>query len=184
MIEVRFHGRGGQGAVTSAELLALAAIADGKCAQAFPSFGPERRGAPVLAFARVSESVIRNRTAIREPGVVVVLDPSLIKLIKVDQGLLPGGTVVVNTARKPEEIRTLSGIRGRLALVDANRIAREEIGRTITNTAMLGALLSAVPIVPEARMENELSTRFGPIAVKNIAAFRRARKECVIAEAV
>ncbi len=184
MFEVRFHGRGGQGVVTSAELLALAAIADGKYAQAFPSFGPERRGAPLIAFARVSDSVIRNRTAIQEPNVVVVLDPSLLKLVKVDQGLKPGGTVVVNTAKKPGEIRKISGIKARLALVDANHIAREEIGLAIANTTMLGAMLSAVPMVPEARLETELTARFGPIALKNIAAFRRARKECVVDDAV
>lgn len=183
MFEVRFHGRGGQGAVTSAELLAHAAIADGKSAQAFPSFGPERRGAPVIAFARVSDQPIRNRTAIQEPTIVVVLDPSLLKLVKVDQGLQPGGTVVVNTAKKAADIRKLSGIKARLAVVDANRIAREEIGRVITNTTMLGAMLAAVPMVPIEQLEHALTDRFGRIAGKNIAAFRRAQKECVIAEA-
>ena len=184
MFEVRFHGRGGQGAVTSAELLALAAIADGKSAQAFPSFGPERRGAPVIAFARVSDAQIRNRTAIQEPSVVVVLDPSLLKLVKVDAGLQPGGTVVVNTSKQAAEIRKLSGIKARLATVDANKIAREEIGRVITNTTMLGAMLAAVPMVPVARIEAALTTRFGRIAGKNINAFRRAQKECAVVEAV
>lgn len=183
MYEVRFHGRGGQGAVTSAELLAHAAIAEGKCAQSFPSFGPERRGAPVIAFARVSDEPIRIRAAILQPTVVAVLDPSLLKLVKVDAGLDPRGTVVVNSSKKPEEIRKEFGIRARLAVVDANSIAREEIGRVITNTTMLGAMMTAVPIVPSERLEHALEERFGRIAAKNIAAFRRAQKETVIIEA-
>jgi pyruvate ferredoxin oxidoreductase gamma subunit len=184
MFEVRFHGRGGQGAVTSAELLAHAAIADGKSAQAFPSFGPERRGAPVIAFARVSDDQIRNRTAIQEPSVVVVLDPSLLRLVKVDQGLQPGGMVVLNTAKSGEEIRKQFGLKAKLALVDANRIAREEIGRVIANTTMLGALLHAVPMIPVEKIEHALTERFGRLAGKNIAAFRRAQKECVVLDAI
>jgi pyruvate ferredoxin oxidoreductase gamma subunit len=184
MFEVRFHGRGGQGAVTSAELLAQSAIAEGKSAQAFPSFGPERRGAPVIAFARVSDSIIRIRTAIQEPTTVVVLDPSLLRLVKVDQGLQPNGCLVLNTSKKAEEIRKLYGIKSRLAVVDANRIAREEIGRVITNTTMLGALLAAVPMVSVDRLETALSERFGKIASKNISAFRRALKECAVSEAI
>lgn len=184
MHEVRFHGRGGQGAVTSAELLAHAAIAEGKCAQSFPSFGPERRGAPVIAFSRVSDDPIRIRAAILEPTLVAVLDPSLLKLVKVDAGLHPEGTVVVNSSKNAGEIRKESGIRARLAVVDANKIAREEIGRVITNTTMLGAMLAAAPIVPPERLEHALEERFGRIAAKNIAAFRRAQKETVITEAV
>jgi len=184
MHEVRFHGRGGQGAVTSAELLAHAAIADGKNAQAFPSFGPERRGAPVIAFSRVADHTIRLRTTIQEPTVVVVLDPSLLRLVKVDQGLKPGGTVVLNTRKSPEEIRKAFGISARLALVDANHIAREEIGRVIANTTMLGAMIAAIPIVPPERLEHALLERFGRIAAKNISAFRRAQKETSIHEAV
>jgi len=184
MHEVRFHGRGGQGAVTSAELLAHAAIAEGKCAQAFPSFGPERRGAPVIAFSRVSDSPIRVRAAIREPTMVAVLDPSLLQLVKVDAGLHPDGTVVINSSKSPEQLRKEFGIRARLAVVDANKIAREEIGRVITNTTMLGAMLAAAPIVPSERLEHALQVRFGRIAQKNISAFRRAQKETVVTEAV
>jgi pyruvate ferredoxin oxidoreductase gamma subunit len=183
MHKVRIHGRGGQGAVTSAELLAHAAIAEGKSAQAFPSFGPERRGAPVIAFSRVSDEPIRIRAAILRPTVVAVLDPSLLKLVKVDEGLEPRGTVVVNSSRNPEEIRKEFGIRARLAVVDANTIAREEIGRVITNTTMLGAMIAAVPIVPPERLEHALEERFGRIAAKNISAFRRAQKETAIIEA-
>ena len=98
MIEVRFHGRGGQGAVTSAELMALAAIAEGKYAQAFPSFGPERRGAPVQAFLRISDTPIRLREKIYEPDVVLVLDPSLLATANVKAGLKPGGTLMANSS--------------------------------------------------------------------------------------
>lgn len=184
MHEVRFHGRGGQGAVTSAELLAHAAIAEGLSAQAFPSFGPERRGAPVIAFSRVSDKHIRLRTVIQEPTLVIVLDPSLLDLVKVDRGLQPGGTVVINSSRDPEVIRRTFGLGSRLGVLDANKIAREEIGRVITNTTMLGAALSAVPMVPTARLEHALEERFGRLAARNIAAFKRAQQECVLLDAV
>ncbi len=184
MHEVRFHGRGGQGAVTSAELLAQAAIADGKSAQAFPSFGPERRGAPVIAFARVSEERILNRTAIQEPSLVIVLDPSLLRLVAVDQGLQAGGLLVINSSRKAEALREEFGFTGRLSVVDANHIAREEIGRVITNTTMLGAALAAEPMVPVENLEVQLEKRFGRLAAKNIAAFRRAQQDAQISEAV
>lgn len=184
MHEVRFHGRGGQGAVTSAELLAHAAIAEGMSAQAFPSFGPERRGAPVIAFSRVDQHPIRVRAAILEPTMVAVLDPSLLRLVQVDLGLQPDGTVVLNTSKKAEQIRQEFGINARLAIVDANRIAREEIGRVITNTTMLGAMLAAAPMVPVERLEHALEERFGRLAARNISAFHRARKETAIHEAV
>ncbi len=105
MIEVRIHGRGGQGAVTSAEMLALAAIGTGKYAQAFPSFGPERRGAPVQAFVRVSDKEIRIRGEIREPDVVVVLDPGLLNIIDATSGLRDNGIVVVNTKLPAADIK-------------------------------------------------------------------------------
>ncbi len=184
MHEVRFHGRGGQGAVTSAELLAQAAIADGNSAQAFPSFGPERRGAPVIAFARVSKDVIRNRTAIAEPNVVIVLDPSLLRLVKVDQGLKDGGLLVINSSKSSDEVRKEFGFKARLVVVNANHIAREEIGRVITNTTMLGAMLAAEPMVEQETIEAALEKRFGRLAPKNISAFRRAQREAVVSDAV
>jgi pyruvate ferredoxin oxidoreductase gamma subunit len=181
--EIRFHGRGGQGAVTSTTILATAAIAEGKFAQAFPSFGPERRGAPVVAYARIADAQIRNRTAIREPGHVVVLDPSLLSLVKVAAGLRPGGTVVVNTSKGPDEVRKLYGFTGRLALVDANTIARAEIGRVITNTVMLGALLGAVTLCDPGEVGREIVRTFGPLGARNAKAFERALKEVRIFEA-
>src|SRR5512139_1322392 len=106
MIEIRWHGRGGQGAVTSVEMLALAAIEEGKYAQGFPSFGPERRGAPVVAFNRVNASKpIRNRSAIVSPDVVVVLDPGLRKVVDVTAGLKQNGVLILNTDRSIDEVK-------------------------------------------------------------------------------
>jgi pyruvate ferredoxin oxidoreductase gamma subunit len=113
MIEVRFHGRGGQGAVTSAELVALAAIEEGKFAQGFPSFGPERRGAPVVSFARVDDKPIRLRSKIYQPDVAVVLDPSLLKILDPSQGLKPGGLLIINTNKSIEQIRSEFGYKAR-----------------------------------------------------------------------
>src|SRR5512139_3269449 len=104
MIEIRWHGRGGQGAVTSVELLALAAIEEGKYAQGFPAFGPERRGAPVLAFNRIDDKPIKVRSGIYHPDVVVVLDSSLVKLVNITEGLKPDGILIVNTTKTPQEL--------------------------------------------------------------------------------
>ena len=182
MIEIRFHGRGGQGAVTSAELTALAAIEQGKYAQAFPSFGPERRGAPVMAFVRVSDKPIRTREKIYEPDVVVVLDPTLLEIVNVGAGLKNDGVVVLNSAKSAEEIREASGIKSKLALVDATRIAMESMGVPITNTTLLGAMLKATDLLPISALEGPLQERFGRIAAKNIVAFHRAYEETVVEE--
>jgi pyruvate ferredoxin oxidoreductase gamma subunit len=181
MIEIRFHGRGGQGAVTSAEIVATAAIASGKFAQAFPSFGPERRGAPVVAFARISEEKIENRTAVLDPDVVIVLDPALIKMVKVAEGLKKGGTLIVNTSKKAEDIRKLTGFKGNLATVNANKISLEVIGAAITNMVMLGAFLKATGHIEAGKIEETIARRFsGLVGQKNIDALRRAVKETTI----
>ena len=177
MIEIRLHGRGGQGAVTSAELLALAAINQGKYAQAFPSFGPERRGAPVVAFCRIDEKPIRIRTNIYNPDLVLVLDPSILRLIDVTLGLKKDGILITNTKYSGEEIRNELGIKNALATVNATKIALEELGLPITNTTMLGALLKAREIVPLESLVDPLKNRFGRIAEKNIKAFKRAYEE-------
>jgi pyruvate ferredoxin oxidoreductase gamma subunit len=182
MIEFRFHGRGGQGAVTSAELLAQAAIAEGRFAQAFPSFGPERRGAPVVAFARIDDVQIRNRTAVQRPNVVCVLDPSILSIVKVTDGMADDGTLVLNWARSAEELREQYDLKCRLTLVNANHIAREVIGRVITNTTMLGALIKATGVTGAEPLEAAIQHRFGRIAARNIAAFRRALEEAVVEE--
>jgi pyruvate ferredoxin oxidoreductase gamma subunit len=183
MLEVRFHGRGGQGAVTSATILATAAIARGQYAQAFPAFGPERRGAPVLAFVRLSSEPIRNRSAIQRPDVVLVLEPSLLRLVKVDAGLKPGGTLILNSSKDAALIRKELGYTCRLVTVDANTIAREEIGRVITNTVMLGAFVKATEVVDAGGIIEQIHEALGPIAPKNVKAFERAIREAKIDEA-
>lgn len=182
MIEVRFHGRGGQGAVTSAELMAQAAIAEGKYAQAFPSFGPERRGAPLQAFLRISDEPIRLREKIYEPDIVVVLDPALLATGNVKDGLKKEGTLVANTAKNISAVREECGFAGRTALVDATKIAEEELGVPITNTTMLGALLKAAGLVKIESLEGPLQARFGKIAEKNLRSLNRAKDETLIEE--
>lgn len=177
MIEIRLHGRGGQGAVTSAELVALAAIKEGKFAQAFPSFGPERRGAPVVAYCRISDEQIKVRAAIVKPDIVLVLDPSILRLVDVSNGLKADGVLVTNTRFSPEEIKKELDVKTRLATVDATGIAREELGLPITNTTMLGALLKVSAVVDKGSMIEPLQERFGRIAERNIKAFERAYKE-------
>jgi pyruvate ferredoxin oxidoreductase gamma subunit len=180
MIEIRFHGRGGQGAVTSAELLALAAIEEERYAQAIPSFGPERRGAPVVAFARIDDHNIRLRTGVYNPDIVVVLDSSLLELPAVKAGLKPASVIIANTTKSEEEIRRLMHYDGALALVDASSIAIKELGVNITNTCMLGALVRAMPVVKIASLFNPTHHRFGKNAEKNIAAMQKACEKTVV----
>jgi len=183
LVEIRFHGRGGQGAVTSAELLAQAAISEGKNAQAFPAFGPERRGAPVLAFVRTdAERPIRVRSEVIQPDIVVVLDPGLLRIVNVTAGLKDGGMVVINTAKQSKQIRQEFGIKGPLATIDATRIARELLGVPIVNTTMIGALLKATGVVKSESLLEPLKHRFGRLAEKNIAAMKRAYQETLVEE--
>jgi pyruvate ferredoxin oxidoreductase gamma subunit len=181
MIEVRIHGRGGQGAVTSAEMLALAAIGTGKYAQAFPSFGPERRGAPVQAFVRVSDKEIRIRGEIREPDVVVVLDPGLLNIIDATSGLRDNGVVVVNTKLPAADIKARFKGKWRVATVDASAIAVETIGVNIVNTTMIGAILKAADVVPMESLEEPLKHRFGGKAAGNFEACKKAYEKTVVA---
>ncbi|MFI5413715.1 MAG: 2-oxoacid:acceptor oxidoreductase family protein, partial [Candidatus Lutacidiplasmatales archaeon] len=142
MIEIRFHGRGGQGAVLASELLAQAAFLDGKAPQSFPFFGVERRGSPVTAFARIDDKPIRVRTSITQPDIVVVLDPGLLKSTPVADGLRPGGLLLINSRHPPAEILAPPG--ARRATVDASRIALAHglgsVTMPVVNTVMLGAL--------------------------------------------
>lgn len=177
MIEMRFHGRGGQGAVTSAELVAQAAIDSGKYATAFPSFGPERRGAPVVAFARVADEPIRVRAKVYNPNVVIVLDPSLLDIAKPTEGLVPDGILVINTTEDEKTVRDQLSYQGRLALVDAMKIAREVIGLPITNTTMVGALVRGTEVLSVASLEEPFKRRFGKIAARNLDAMKRAWEE-------
>lgn len=181
MIEIRFHGRGGQGAVTSAELLATAAINLGKYAQSFPSFGPERRGAPVMAFCRISDRQIRLREQIYTPDVVVVLDPALIDIVDVTAGLKKSGVLVINSAEDPKKIKESRKIKQKVAACDATRIATEILGRAITNTTMLGALVKAVKIIPLDAFIRPLEHRFEKLAGKNFEVMKKAFEQTKIA---
>ncbi|HUX48308.1 MAG TPA: 2-oxoacid:acceptor oxidoreductase family protein [Dehalococcoidia bacterium] len=182
LLEVRWHGRGGLGAVTSAELTARAAISEGKYAQSFPSFGPERRGAPVLAFLRISDEFIRVRTAIYEPDVVAVLDPGLLHTVDVTSGLKENSKIIVNTRKSPAELKSEFGYKWPVATVNATKIAGETIGLPITNTAMIGALLKVTEAVKIDSMVEQLHERFGARAEGNIEAMKRAYKETEIEE--
>ncbi len=145
MYEVRFHGRGGQGAVTAANILAIAAVKQGFYAQSFPYFGVERRGAPVQAFTRIDDKKIDVRMNVYNPDAVVVLDPSLMDVIDVTEGLKEGGIIVINTAKKPEEFNLGNY---KVATVEATKIALEHklgsMAAPIVNTAILGAYAKAV----------------------------------------
>ena len=182
MIEIRFHGRGGQGTVVASELLAQAAFLDGKIPQSFPFFGVERRGAPVTAFTRIDDRPIRVRTSITRPDVVVVLDPGLLRTTPVTEGLSPGGLLLVNTPRRAEELAAPPGVRR--ASVDATRIALAHgLGTAmlpIVNTAVLGALARATGVVtlealgraveqfvPARPAENHRAARDGYLGVRN-----------------
>jgi len=149
MIEIRFHGRGGQGAVLASELLAQAAFLDGKEPQSFPFFGVERRGSPVTAFARIDDKPIRVRTSVTQPEIVVVLDPGLLRSQPVADGLRPGGLLLVNSRLSPSEISAPPG--ARRATVDASRIALAHglgsVTMPVVNTVILGALARATGVI-------------------------------------
>ncbi len=185
MLEIRWHGRGGQGAVTSAELVAMAAIKEGKYAQAMPSFGPERRGAPVLAYNRVSVATpIRIRAPVTEPDVAVVLDPGLLYITDVASGLKQGGALVINTTKSLDTIKSEFGGPWRLAVVNGTAIAREMLGVPIVNTTMIGVLIKVTGIFNLDFLEEPLKERFGARAKNNISACQKAFNEAVIAEPV
>jgi pyruvate ferredoxin oxidoreductase gamma subunit len=142
IIEIRWHGRGGQGAKTAALLFADAAMSLGKNIQAFPEYGPERMGAPVQSFNRLSDGPITVHCGITEPRIVLVLDPTLMATVNVAQGLPADGKLIINTSKSPQEIRKEIDLKGaKIFTVDASGIAKEKIGRNIPNTPMLGALV-------------------------------------------
>jgi len=181
LLEIRWHGRGGQGAVTSAELVAQAAISEDKYAQAFPSFGAERRGAPVQAFTRISNGEpIRVRAEILRPDVVVVFDPTLLSSVNVASGLKERGMVILNTKKPITQIRSECGLKGRIAAVDATTIARELLGVPIVNTTMIGALIKATGAIKLDSLAEPLKQRFGRLAAANIKAMERAFQETIV----
>ncbi|NLI77541.1 MAG: pyruvate synthase [Candidatus Riflebacteria bacterium] len=185
MIEIRWHGRGGQGAKTIALLFADAALAQGKFIQAFPEYGPERMGAPVAAFNRISDRPIRLHSGVTNPQVVVVLDPTLIGVVDVLAGLDPrAGTVVVNTTKSPAEVRQELKFEGKVCTIDAMGIATDCIGKPIPNMPMLGAMVKATGLLAIDQMIDEVKAK---IAVKfkhkpeviegNLTAVRRSFEE-------
>jgi len=183
LIEIRWHGRGGQGAVTTAELLAQAAISEGKYAQAFPSFGPERRGAPVQAFNRIdSNEPVRIRADITQPDYVVVLDPSLLGKVNVTSGLKEGGWVIINTRKTVGQIKSEFGIKNLVATINATKIAREVLGVPIVNTTMLGAVVKMTGVIDKKSAHTPLDKRFGRLGERNIKAMETAYEQVVSEE--
>ncbi len=173
MKEIRIHGRGGQGSVTAAELIAVAAFEDGKWSQAFPYFGTERRGAPVTAFARISEQQIRIRSQIYQPDYVIVQDPSLIHAVEVAGGLKENGLLIINSDKKPSELKI--NTKARVKTLDATKLALEVIGLPIVNTALLGAFAGATGEIRLESVSKAIKNRFpGKVGEKNVAAVKRA----------
>jgi 2-oxoacid:acceptor oxidoreductase gamma subunit (pyruvate/2-ketoisovalerate family) len=177
--DVRWHGRGGQGAWTASELLARAAVKEGKYIQSFPEFGPERMGAPVRAYTRISDGPINLHCAIYEPDVVAILDASLIKTVPVTEGLQDDGILTVNTRESPTELRKRLDLRAqKVWTASATDIAVEILGRPIANTAMLGTLARATGIVSLKSLGEAVKERFPlKIAEKNVVAMKRAYEE-------
>ena len=179
IIEFRWHGRGGQGAWTASELLARTALKEGKYIQSFPEFGPERMGAPVAAFTRISEKPIRIHCAVYEPDVVIVLDPTLLKAVPVASGLADDGTIIVNSTESPDKVRQqLNSDKGTLWVIPATEIALNILGLPITNTALLGTVAKATNIVSLDTIEQTVKDRFRTdLAEKNFAVIKKAYQE-------
>ncbi|RLI11361.1 pyruvate synthase subunit porC, partial [Candidatus Bathyarchaeota archaeon] len=171
LLEVRWHGRGGQGAWTASELFARAAIYEGKYIQSFPEFGPERMGAPVAAFTRISTEPIQIHCAVYNPDVVAVLDPTLLKTVPVTSGLNEEGTIIINSKENAADTRKmLNTDKGKIWTVPATEIAMRILGRPITNTAMLGAVARITGAVKLESIEKVVEERFRrDIAEKNVA---------------
>ncbi|MDP1553015.1 MAG: pyruvate synthase subunit PorC [Methanobacteriaceae archaeon] len=175
MIEIRFHGRGGQGAVTAAEILAKAAFEDGKYSQAFPFFGVERRGAPVMAFTRIDDKHIRRRYQVYNPNYVIVMDDGLVEIAEVYSGIEKGGKVILNTTKEPP-----SHEKSETYVIDATSIALEKLGLPIVNTVMLGAFAGATGEVTLDSIVKIIKETFpGRIGNKNADAAKSAYEQIV-----
>ncbi len=187
MFAVRFHGRGGQGAVTAAELLALAAFEDDRFAQSFPSFGSERMGAPVVAYCRIGEREIRTREPVMAPDCLIVIDPTLVHQVDLFAGLGPDGYLLVNSTRTLDELG-LGSLSARfrperMLTVPATEVARRQIGRPLPNAALLGSFAALTAEVSISAVAAAVRERFGrtpSVAECNVAAaaelFRLARQ--------
>jgi len=185
MIEIRWHGRGGQGAKTASLLLADAAFNTGKYVQGFPEYGPERMGAPISAFNRISDERCLIHSNIYEPDYVVVVDVTLLSAVAVTSGLKKEGGIIINSSKSPEELRPLlEGYEGKVYTIDAGTISEEELGKNIPNTPMLAAVVKVTGIIPEdqfiADMEeslrHKLSTKLHMVE-GNMKAIKRSLQE-------
>lgn len=185
LMEIRWHGRGGQGAKTAALLLADVAFQLGKYVQGFPEYGPERMGAPITAYDRISDTPIRVHSNIYEPNYVVVVDETLLHTVDVTKGIKKGGAILINTKKKSEELLPLlNGFEGRIYTVDARDICERTLGKYFPNTPMLAAIVKITKIMePEVflrEMENSLKHKFAKkpeVLEGNMNALRIAMKE-------
>ncbi|MCF6097552.1 2-oxoacid:acceptor oxidoreductase family protein [Thermovorax subterraneus] len=185
VLEIRWHARGGQGAKTAALMLAESVAEMGKYVQGFPEYGPERMGAPIQAFNRISDEPIYIHSNVVNPDIVMVLDPTLIGKANITDGVPEDGIYIINTTKTPSEVREMLGIKGgRIYTVDANQISLETIGRPIPNTPMMGAFIRATGIIPfdefMARMREQLAKKFKskPEVIEgNLKAIERAYQE-------
>jgi len=161
MIEIRWHGRGGQGAKTASQFLGEAALDTGRHIQSFPEYGPERAGAPMKAFNRISENPIYIHSSVTNPEIVVVIDPTLIATVDATEGLGDDGVLLVNTDKSPEEIRRVTGFKkGKVGTVDATKIALETLKLPMPNMPMLGALLKANSLVSIDQLSERVKAKF------------------------
>jgi len=182
-LEIRWHGRGGQGAKTAAFLLAEAMIEQGKYAQGFPDYGPERMGAPIRGYNRISSEPIRLHCDIENPEIVIVLDPTLLSSEKVTAGLASDGKLIINSSEDPEDFRSKIDFGdATVYTVDATKIALEEIGRPIPNLPMIGALLKVSDLADIEEMTHVVSKKFESkfskqVVEGNLRAMRRAYEE-------
>jgi pyruvate ferredoxin oxidoreductase gamma subunit len=179
MFEVRIHGRGGQGVVTAAEILSLAAFDEDRYAQAFPSFGSERMGAPVVAFCRIDDREIRVREPVMEPDALIVGDPTLLHQVDVFGGLEPDGFILINTAKSFDDLGLGDFVkdfrRERLLTVPASDLAREHTGRAVANAALLGGFAALTGAVSLGAVASAIGERFaGTVGAGNVAAARAA----------
>lgn len=175
MFQVRFHGRGGQGVVTAAELLSIAAFGEGHHAQAFPSFGSERAGAPVMAFCRIDDKAIRLREPITEPDALIIQDATLLHQVELFAGLRPDGYVLINTSRNFEELDIADIFSGhrreRMCTVPATELAVKHFGRPVPNAALLGGFAALSGVIKLESVAAAVRERFsGKVAEGNIAA--------------
>lgn len=185
VVEIRWHGRGGQGAKTAALLLADAAFNTGKYIQGFPEYGPERMGAPITAYNRISDEKIVIHSNIYEPDYVVVIDDTLLKSVDVTAGLKESGAIIINTTKSPDEIRPLlKGYKGRVCTVDARKISEEALGKYFPNTPMLGAVVKVSKVMDEQAFLDDMVESFKHKFAKkpeviegNMQALKRAMQE-------